>query len=95
MLDRRGESRVGYAREGTGGVELGIGEVMHAWDECAAAGVGAALLEVSPGGVEGAELDRYAGTDAEEGREGAFVEGEGAFVLVDGSCGGQGGGVGG
>lgn len=34
--------------------------------------------------MEGTELDRYAGTDADEGGECAFVEGEGALGGVDG-----------
>lgn len=50
-------------------------------------------FEAAASGVEGAELDRHARADADEGREGAFVEGEGAFFLVDGLGGGQGGGV--
>lgn len=33
--------------------------------------------------MEGTELDGDAGADAEERREGALVEGEGPFVLVD------------
>lgn len=42
-----------------------------------------------------AELDGYAGADADEGCEGAFVKCEGAFVAVDACGGGEGGEVGG
>ena len=51
-----------------------------------------AFLEGASGVVEGAELDGDAGADADEWGEGAFVEGEGAFLLEDG--GGTGGGAG-
>lgn len=37
--------------------------------------------------MEGAELDGHAGADADERGQGALVEGEGPFGLVDG-CGG-------
>lgn len=45
---------------------------------------GVARLEPPPGGVEGAELDGDAGADADEGRQGALVEGQGALILVYG-----------
>src|SRR3546814_14126620 len=51
---------------------------------------GVALLEPAPRGVEGAELDGDAGADADERRESALVEGEGALVAVDGGGGLQG-----
>lgn len=51
------------------------------------------MFEEAARGVEGAELYGDAGADAQEGSKGAFVEGQGAFVLVDGGCGGEGGGV--
>ena len=44
-------------------------------------------LEEAASLVESAELDRDAGADADEGGEGALVEGEGALVLVDGGGG--------
>lgn len=43
--------------------------------------------------MEGAELDGDAGTDSDEGGEGAFVECEGSFSLVDGFGGDEGVGV--
>lgn len=43
--------------------------------------------------MEGAELHGDAGADADEGCEGAFVEGEGPFLGVDGASGGEGVGV--
>ena len=48
---------------------------------------GVSALEVAAGLVVGAELDGDAGADADEGGEGALVEGEATLVLVDG-CGG-------
>jgi hypothetical protein len=40
-------------------------------------------FEESFGVVEGAELDGYAGSDSEEGGQGAFVECGAAFVAED------------
>lgn len=53
------------------------------------------LFKEAPGKVETAELDGYAGADADKGCECAFVKGEGAFVAVDACGGGEGGEVGG
>lgn len=43
--------------------------------------------------MEGAELDGDAGADAQQRGQGSLVEGECAFVLVDGGGGGEGGGI--
>lgn len=54
-------------------------------------------LERATGIVVSAELDRDAGADADEGGEGSFVEGGGAFLFEDlgGAVGGAGVGGGG
>lgn len=86
VLDGAGEDGVDGAGERTGGVVLGVGEAL--------AGLGAvAGLEPAARGVEGGELDGDAGADADERREGALVEGGGAFVAVDGLGGVEGAGV--
>jgi len=72
VFDRIRQWRVGDTSEGTGDVVFGEGE---------AGFVGVEGLEVTARKVEGAELDGDAGADAEEGGEGAFVEGERAFIL--------------
>ena len=89
MLDRPGDYTVGDACKGSRRVVLAVAEGADAGDE-----PGRAPLELAPRVVEGTELDGHAGADAEEGREGAFVEGEGAFVLPDGEGSRGGGGVG-
>lgn len=89
MLDGPGEHAVGDAGEGAGEVVLRVAE------RDAGEGGVPAVFEVATRGVEGAELDGDAGADAEERGEGAFVEGQGSFVAVDGGGGGEGGGVGG
>lgn len=92
VLNGARDDRVGDARKGAGRVVLAVPEVGDARDE-GLVGRGAALLEEAAGRVEGAELDGDAGADAQERGQGAFVEGERAFVLVDGGGGGEGGGV--
>jgi hypothetical protein len=54
------------------------------------AAAGVAGFEPAARGVECAELDGHAGADADEGRQRALVEGEGALVLVDGGGGFEG-----
>lgn len=77
MFNRAGEDGVGDTSEGASGEVLVVAELGFA-----ALGF-VAVFEVATGLVEGAELDGDTGADADEGRESAFVEGEGAFVLVD------------
>lgn len=83
MLDGGGEDGVRDTGGGAREVVLRIGE----------GGTGVEGFELAARGMEGAELDGDAGADAEEGGESAFVEGERAFVFVDGGHGGEGGGV--
>jgi hypothetical protein len=78
VLNGTGEDRVGDTGKGARGVVLAVGE---------GPGGLVALLEPAAGVVEGAELDRDAGADSDERCDGALVEGQGAFVFVDGSCG--------
>lgn len=92
MLDGAGQDGVGHAGEGARGKVLAVRE----------RGVGGGavpprvlLLKVAPCRVEAAELDRDAGAYADQGGQGALVEGEGPLVLEDGGCCGQGRGVGG
>lgn len=85
VLDGARQRRVGHAGEGTGGKVLRVAEAGRA---VAAAGV--ASLEPAARGVECAELDGHAGADADEGRQRALVEGEGALMLVDGGGGFEG-----
>lgn len=85
VLDRGGEDGVGDAGEGARREVLPVAEV-----GALGTGGGVALLEPAPRGVEGAELDGDAGADADERRESALVEGEGALVAVDGGGGLQG-----
>jgi hypothetical protein len=66
VLNGSGDDAVGDAGEGACGVVLAVAEVADAGDEGRVPG-GVALLEVPSGGMEGAKLDGYAGTDAEEG----------------------------
>lgn len=79
VLDGPGQDTVGHTGEGTRRGVLWVGETSR--------GGGVAGLEVASGGVEGAELDGDASADADEGREGTLVEGQGTFAGVDG-CGG-------
>lgn len=51
------------------------------------------VFELAFGEAEGAELDGDAGTDADEGGEGAFVEGEWTFLGPDLAGGVEGVGV--
>ena len=85
VLDGAGQRRVGHAGEGARREVLGVGE-----------GVGGlvAALEPAAGLMEGAELDRDAGADADERRERALVEGQGALLLIDRSRGREGARVG-
>lgn len=92
VLDGARDDRVGDAGEGSRGVVLAVTQVGDARDEGFVT-LGTALLEEAAGRVEGAELDGDAGADAQKGGQGALVEGERAFVLVDGGGGGEGGGV--
>lgn len=85
ILDWIRERSVGDSGECSSEVVFWEGETGAGW------AVGFEGLEVTTRKVEGAELDRDAGADAEEGGERAFVEGEGAFVLDD--VGGAGEGV--
>lgn len=90
VFDGTGEDGVGQTREGAGEVVLAVAEL-------GAVGGGVlqvALFEGAARVVEGAELDGDAGADADEGRERAFVECEGAFVREDVGRTGDGGGVG-
>ena len=89
VLDRAGEDGVGDAGKGAGGGELGVGQVRGR----AAGGVSVAGLDPAAGLVEGAELNRDAGADADERGESALVEGEGALGLVDFGGGIEGGRV--
>lgn len=84
VLDGARQRRVGHAGEGARGKVLRVAEA--GW--VAAAGV--AGLEPAARGVECAELDGHAGADADERRQRALVEGEGSFMLVDGSGGFEG-----
>lgn len=84
VLNGAGEDRVGDTGKGTCRGVLGVGEVLGV------AGGDVAALEPAAGLVEGAELDGDAGTDADERGEGAFVEGEGTLVFVDGGGGVEG-----
>lgn len=86
-----GEEGVCESGEGAGGKILAVGEVCGL--EGGGGGGGVAGFEPAAGRVEGAELDGDAGADADEGGQGALVEGEGALVLVDGGGGVQGRGV--
>lgn len=85
VLDGARQRRVGHAGEGARGKVLRVAEAGRA---VAAAGV--AGFEPAARGVECAELDGHAGADADEGRQRALVEGEGALVLVDGGGGFEG-----
>lgn len=85
VLDGARQRRVGHAGEGPRGKVLRVAEIRRA-----AAAAGVASLEPAPRGVECAELHRHAGADADERRQRALVEGEGAFVLVDGGGGFEG-----
>ena len=84
VLDRPRDDAVGYPGEGPGGKVLPVrqGAVGRFRDVLG--------FEPPPGLVEGSELDRHAGTDAEERGQRALVESEGAFGLVDGGSGGKG-----
>lgn len=82
VLDGAGQRRVGHAGKGARGEVLRVAEVGRL---VAVAGV--ASLEPAPRGVECAELHGHAGADADEGRQRALVEGERAFMLVDGGGG--------
>lgn len=62
MLDRPRYDGVGRPRDRAGGVQLRQGELAPA----------GAAAEEALGPFERAELDRDAGADAEEGREGAL-----------------------
>lgn len=82
VLDGARQRRVGHAGKGARGEVLRIAEAARL---VAAAGV--ASLEPAPRRVECAKLQGHAGADADERRQRALVEGEGAFVLVDGGGG--------
>lgn len=84
VLDGARQRRVGHAGEGARGKVLRVAE----GGRVAAAGV--ASLEPAARGVECAELHGHAGADADERRQRALVEGEGSFMLVDGSGGFEG-----
>lgn len=93
MLDRAAEHRVREPRERTGSIILRVAQRLglrvHLGDGFAGGG-GILSLEVAARVVEAAELDADAGTDADEGGEGAFVEGGGAFVGEDRARAGEG-----
>ena len=78
VLDGPAEDRVGDAGEGA---RRGVLRVRQPGG--APAGLEVARLEVAAGCVEGAKLDRDAGTDADEGGQRALVEGQCALLLVD------------
>jgi len=80
VLDRAGQDGVGQPGKGARQVVLAIGQLG------AAGRLLVAALEGAAGVVEGAELDRDAGADADEGGQGAFVEGGCAFVFEDLRC---------
>lgn len=84
VLDGRRQHRVGNTGKRTGK------EVLPVREARLAGGVLVACLEPAAGRVVGAKLDGDAGTDTNQRREGAFVEGERAFGLVDGRGGLQG-----
>lgn len=98
VLDRARQRRVGNTGKGAGQVVLAIGEGRSGAGGGSGEGVGAGQgvlpLEVAAGVVEAAELDGDAGANSDKGREGAFVEGGGAFVLEDRGRAGEGVGVG-
>ena len=58
-----------------------------------ASAVQIAFLEYAASVVEGAELDRDAGANTDQGSESALVEREGPFVLENGAGTGDGAGV--
>ncbi len=62
VFDGAGDDGVGDAGEGAGEVVLGVGE-----GGVGGAGGAVGLFELAAGVVEGAELDGYAGADADEG----------------------------
>jgi hypothetical protein len=78
MLNGTGNYRIRHSRKRARSIILAIRQTRGKRVEGSVAG-----LEAAAGFVEGAELDGDAGADADEGREGAFVEGEGAFGSVD------------
>lgn len=82
VLDGARQRRVGHAGKGSGCEVLRVAEAGRL---VAVAGV--ARLEPASRGVECAELHGHAGADADEGSQRALVEGEGAFMLVDGGGG--------
>ena len=88
MLNRARDDRVRDAGKGAGEVELPVTEIVGG-----RSGRQVPRFEPAAGVVEAAELNRHAGADAEEGREGAFVEGEGPFVGPDRAGAVEGGGV--
>lgn len=74
VLDGARDDAVGDAGEGARVVVLGVAEVPA---------LPVALLKVPLGEAEAAELHRHAGADAQERRQRALVEGEGALLLPD------------
>ena len=90
MLNRARNDRISNTSERSSSIVLRITEVLH--HRTAAEVV---LLELALGETEAGELNTDTGTDADEGSQGAFVEGEGSFFTVDLGGGVEGVGVGG
>lgn len=87
VLDGAGQRRVGYTGKGSGQEVLAVAKL-------GGPALGSvASLEPPTGSVESAELHRHTGADADEGRQRALVEGQGAFILVDGGGGLESAGV--
>ena len=77
MLYRSGENRVGETGESAGGVVLAV--CQGGW-LAFTSGMEVPFFESAASVVEGTELHRDTGADADERCEGAFVESEWAFV---------------
>ena len=75
VLDGAGEEGVGKTRESSREVVLAVA---HGFS-----GGGILGFKGAAGVVVSAELDGHAGADSDEGGEGAFVEGRGAFFFED------------
>ncbi len=79
MLNGARDDGIGNAGEGASGVVLAVAEVLGLLPPPLIGGLELALCE-----AEGTELDRDAGTNAEQRRQRALVKGERALLRVDG-----------
>lgn len=81
VLDGSGQRRIGYTGKGSGQEVLAVakfgGPTLG----------GVASLKPPTSSVESAELHGHTSADTDEGRQRALVEGQGAFILVDGGSG--------